>query len=734
MDQEARQRAEFLLQAPGFLPALERRDRNRLSAHLEELRATWKLVSPNSGLVRLGLYEEARGFLTVVPPAAASAAEAVAPCAFLHAQAANELAPSERAPPPPRQVSTLCLRGGKLWHETLSPIAAAGRDGVWLHSVTDLQPMFARLESLLGLAFRLRLPDGRVLYRSTRWPEPAMGLDDADVVRYPLYAFTGAKSAPSIEVDIGMHELRARLDEARRLIVIVMLLVIVLVVAVAGWWLQRTTLAPLALLTRQLARVRQDRERLGERIPVPGTAELAALAEGFNEMSARLKTLYEQLSEQAFTDPLTGLPNRGLFLDRLQQAILSARRSREPFALLFMDLDRFKDVNDTLGHHVGDLLLKQVAARLREKLRASDTIARMGGDEFAILLPTVNGKHADMAARMLLQTLRAPFLIEEQSLTIGASIGVVLYPEHGVEANVLMQRADVAMYAAKAAGSGYAFYENRLDQHHPARLVLLSDLRHAVERQQFLLYYQPKVNLREGKVAGFEGLVRWRHPQSGLLLPERFIALMEQTGLIRSLTPWVLGEALRTSRRLAESGFASAVSVNLSMRDLQDPFLIETIVEQIEANQVSARWLELEITESAVMSEPARAIEVLTRLANLGLKLSIDDFGTGYSSLAYLKRLPVHAIKIDKTFVRGMTHDEDDAAIVRTSIELAHSLGMEVVAEGVENEDILARLRAMGCDLAQGHYLSRALTEAELDEWLAQSVWAAGAGVPLRSE
>ena len=354
--------------------------------------------------------------------------------------------------------------------------------------------------------------------------------------------------------------------------------------------LQKTAVKPLQRLVTQLRKARSDKIHLGEHVVVAGNTEVAELGSAFNSLTTRLKELYESLQSLAFTDPLTKLPNRTLFHDRLEQAIGDAKRDYKPFALFLMDLDRFKDINDTLGHQIGDLLLQQVAARLRSKLRDIDTVARMGGDEFAILLPAVNEKHATMAARMLLQALRAPFRIEEQSLDIGASIGIALYPDHGVDANILIQRADVAMYAAKHANSGHAYYDGNNDQHNPTRLMLLGELRHAVEQEQFLLYFQPKVDLKTYRVTGVEALVRWKHPREDLMLPDTFIPLLEQTGLIRSLTPWVLNESLRQGQQLQEQGMSITVSMNLSARDLQDPYLADAFAEQLAALQISPRW------------------------------------------------------------------------------------------------------------------------------------------------
>jgi len=558
--------------------------------------------------------------------------------------------------------------------------------------------------------------------RSANWPA-AEAVNHYLVAQQPLGMLAAPHAMPSIAVSQDIRAFSEKLAQTELDITGAALAVILLAIMLLLWALQKTTVKPMQMLVTQMLKVRSDKSHFGDHVVVAGSTEVAELGAGFNEMTTRLKELYESLENLAFTDPLTKLPNRTLFHERLEQTIDEAKRDYRPFALFLMDIDRFKDINDTLGHQVGDMLLQQVAARLRSKLRDIDTVARMGGDEFAILLPAVSDKHAAMAARMLLQALRTPFHVEEQSLDIGASIGVALYPDHGVDANILIQRADVAMYAAKHANTGHEFYDGKLDQHSPTRLTLLGELRHAVEQEQFVLYYQPKVNLKNSQVTGVEALVRWNHPREDLMLPDTFIPLLEQTGMIRSLTPWVLNESLSQGQALQDQGAPITISMNLSVRDLQDPYLADAFAEQLAALQISPRWLELEITESAVMTEPERALEVLTRLSAMGLRIAIDDFGTGYSSLSYLKKLPVNTIKIDKSFVIGMGRDENDAAIVRTSIDLAHNLKLEVVAEGVENEETLKRLSELGCDTAQGHYISRPLSAEELVLWLKQSSW-----------
>ncbi len=430
------------------------------------------------------------------------------------------------------------------------------------------------------------------------------------------------------------------------------------------------------------------------------------------------------LKYQATHDVLTDLPNRTLLHDRLSNAIASGRRENKPLALMLMDLDRFKEINDTLGHHHGDLLLKQIGPRVKGVLRESDTVARLGGDEFAVLLPGAGTlEYVTVLVRKILRVLEQPFVLGELALDVGASVGIALCPDHGEDADLLIQRADVAMYLAKQTGSGYALYALEHDQHSPRRLGLMGELRHAIDNGQLFLLYQPKVDLRGGRVTGVEALVRWRHPELGIVPPDQFITLAEQTGLIKPLALWVLDAALRQYRAWDRAGLRLSLAVNLSARNLHDPQLPDQVRGILRTHRVSAGRLKVEITESFIMADPARAMEVLTRLSRMGVTLSIDDFGTGYSSLGYLKKLPVDEIKIDKSFVRDMGVDEDGEVIVRSTIELAHNLGLKVVAEGVENQGTLDRLVALGCDAAQGYHISPPIPARDLLRWLGECRW-----------
>ncbi|TAK07351.1 MAG: EAL domain-containing protein [Candidatus Manganitrophaceae bacterium] len=423
------------------------------------------------------------------------------------------------------------------------------------------------------------------------------------------------------------------------------------------------------------------------------------------------------LEHQALHDALTDLPNRTLLRDRLQQAILSGKRDRKPLALLIMDLDRFKEVNDTLGHHYGDLLLRQIGPRLTEILRATTTISRLGGDEFALLLPGADAEGATVVVHKVLKALECPFSLEGQIVDIGGSIGIALFPDHGADADLLLQHADVAMYAAKQSGSGYSVYASERDPHSARRLALSAGLRQAIQEGQLFLLYQPKIDLKTGDMIGVEALVRWKHPELGIVPPDQFIPLAEQTGLIRPLTLWVLNAALAQCRTWRDEGQEIRVAVNLSTRNLQDPQLSEQVLNALRTHGVPPDFLELEITESILMADPPRAMEILSGLNEKGVRFSIDDFGVGYSSLGYLKRLPVSAIKIDRSFVKNMVTDEEDVTIVRSTIDLAHNLGRKVIAEGVETGEIRGRLASLGCDAAQGYFFSRPVPAANLLRW-----------------
>ncbi|HEV3234496.1 MAG TPA: EAL domain-containing protein [Candidatus Dormibacteraeota bacterium] len=434
----------------------------------------------------------------------------------------------------------------------------------------------------------------------------------------------------------------------------------------------------------------------------------------------------KELEFLALHDALTELPNRTLFTDRLSHAIVTGTRDSSSFGVLVMDMDRFKEVNDSLGHQAGDLLLQQMAERLRLALRQADTVARLGGDEFGVLpTNTTSAELTIVTARKILASLDLPFAIGEARIDAGLSIGIAQFPEHGRDVETLLRHADVAMYVAKRNKTGLAIYSQEHDEHSAGRLALMTELRQAIRNQQLELHYMPKVDFRTRRTYGVEALVRWRHPVRGLIPPDQFIPMAEQTDLLSSLARWVLETSLKQLDAWRRAGLELSMAVNLSAANLHEASLPEMIRDLLAKYKLDPSALTVEITESAIMV--AQADRTVRRLSDMGVGVSIDDFGTGYSALSYLKTLPVDEIKIDRSFVRDMAVNPDDAAIVQPTIDLGHNLRLRVTAEGVEDEDTWLVLESLGCDAAQGFYISEALLPAELEVWLKQSAWGIGA-------
>jgi diguanylate cyclase (GGDEF)-like protein len=454
--------------------------------------------------------------------------------------------------------------------------------------------------------------------------------------------------------------------------------------------------------------------------------EIGALATAYDHMRVNIAAHASEIRQLAYWDRLTGLPNRAQFRDAVQAAIAAGVPDGAPLAVLMLDLDRFKHVNDVLGYRFGDALLKAVAERIAgQAVRTGDLVARLSGDEFALLLPGADAERALAVAERIAGVFELPLLLEDQTVDVSAGIGIACWPAHAKDADALLSRAEVAMYAAKRKTAAALVYDPAIDAGSAQTLSLLSELRRALENDELRLFLQPKIALASGALVGAEALVRWQHPTRGMVPPMQFIPFAEQTGFVRLLTLWMFEAAARESAALAALG-VQRVAVNLSTRDLLDADLPHKLDAILRRHKVSARAFCLEITESAIMDEPQRAQATLNALSAAGFKLSIDDFGTGYSSLAYLKRLPVDELKIDKSFVMAMETDAEDAKIVRSTIDLAHNLGLSVVAEGVENAAVMAQLRALDCDEAQGYHMSRPLPAAELAAFARR--WAARAG------
>jgi diguanylate cyclase (GGDEF)-like protein len=461
------------------------------------------------------------------------------------------------------------------------------------------------------------------------------------------------------------------------------------------------------------------------RIGTFGLALLALVLVVFQYLTGELlksRQRSKELQRIATTDELTGLANRERFSEAIQERAALAKEGggSGEFAVMLMDLDRFKEINDTLGHHYGDVLLRDLGPRLVSTVGEGGLVARLGGDEFGILLgsevqelPTI-----EREVSRLTSVVSQPFSVDELSLEVGASIGVARYPQDGEDSHALLRCADIAMYAAKEAQADYKLYAADQNQHSVRRLSVLSDIRHALASDQIVVHYQPIVDLDDLRVTGAEGLVRWQHPEMGLIPPGAFVQTVEQTGLIGPLTRHVLESAIAECADWRKAGRDLSVAVNLSVRNLLDRDLPREIERLLDTYGLPADALQLEITESMIMSDPDRAVATVTRLSGLGVRMSVDDFGTGYSSLANLRRLPIDELKIDRSFVSPMLRDDSDLIIVRSTINLGHDLGLKIIAEGVEDAATLQKLALLGCDLAQGYHLSRPLPAADFDRWL----------------
>jgi diguanylate cyclase (GGDEF)-like protein len=473
---------------------------------------------------------------------------------------------------------------------------------------------------------------------------------------------------------------------------------------------------PLGELVKAALRIRQGDYSSG--VTVQRGDEIGTLADSLDHMRNGIAEREAQILRLAYQDQLTGLPNRSKFGERLSQEIAAAGAAELPLSILVMDLDRFKYVNDTLGHGVGDHVLREVARRIATLVRDTDCVARLGGDEFGLLLPKARVSLAKKTALRIIEALEEPILYEGQPLDVGTSIGIAQYPTHGGDAETLVSNADVAMYVAKRSKSGHAVYDPSYDTNQQEHLSLLGELRRAVEQNELRLCYQPKMSLNSATITEVEALLRWLHPVRGLIPPAHFVPFAEHTGYIKFVTHWVLNEAIRQCGRWLQEGLELRVSINISARDLMNRDLPEQISALLRQYAVPPQQICLEITESGFMDDPVHAQQVLNQLSGLGLNLSIDDYGTGYSSLSYIMKLPVNELKIDRSFISSMVGDDDLSTIVRSTIDLGHNLGLKVVAEGVETAESLALLRQLGCDQAQGFYVSKPLYADDLALWL----------------
>ena len=480
---------------------------------------------------------------------------------------------------------------------------------------------------------------------------------------------------------------------------------------------------PLRTLAEGARRI--ERGDYAETIDVKQRDEIGQLATAFDRMRTGIAEREDQIRFQATHDALTGLPNRVFFLDRVAFEIVGAERRNELVVMIMMDVDRFKEINDTLGHQFGDQLLREIGTRLSESLGEKNVVARLGGDEFAVTFVTSEPSAAVEMAQRIRKVFEAPFVLDGVSIEVNASMGIAVCPLHAPDAETLMKRADVAMYDSKKLHSAYAVYEPGRDEHSLRRLTILSELRNAVAHDELALYYQPKVHVAGDGSMHAEALVRWIHPLHGIVSPDEFIPLAEQSGNIGMITKWVLRRAIRDCGAWNASGLVLTVAVNLSALDLFDAKLPAYIDGLLAEARLPPSKLVLEITESAIMRDPAYALRILGDLKERGVSLAIDDYGTGYSSLAHLKRLPVDELKIDKSFVQNLRDAAtEDILIIRSTIELGHNMGLKVIAEGVENAEALRILKELGCDMAQGYFISRPLPMEAFREWVSSTAYA----------
>lgn len=637
-----------------------------------------------------------------------------------------------------RVISDLCLIGKRPYHSVIVPVGGLRLQG-YLEIITEPSVNLRSIEKSLGMPVNISSPDGDTLFISDTWQKP---VEDKNSLIAMYRLKTGLdETALNIGVKQDIKPLNDSIQQTRLLVILIAGIITLLAALVSLWVLRKTSLNPLHELTHQLRRLHGDRKRLSEKVTVAGTSEIRELATNFNAMTGELDSLYQTLEKMAFTDSLTQLPNRNLFHERLEEDVNHDIHESPRFALLLMDLNRFKVVNDTLGHHVGDLLLKQVGMRLQQALRDTDRlsridpstlddgqkermVARLGGDEFSAILPkTDNIEAVSVVAQKLIEAMQPAFSVDGHKLVIGISIGIALYPEHGPDMHTLMRRADVAMYHAKKLGQGFAFYESQQRNYNVQHLSLEHDLRTAITHDQFVLHYQPMVNMQDRTLDSAEALLYWQHPERGLLSPDEFIPLAEQTGHITALTSMVINQALADCAEWQRNGISCAVSVNLSPLNMHDKKIVGMISSALTEWQLPAEKLILELTESAVMWDPQAALESLNLLDAMGVRLSIDDFGTGYSSLTLLKKMPVDHIKIDRGFIKDLMTNPNDEAIVMSTIVLAQHMGLVVIAEGVENLAVWNRLKNAGCNIAQGYMISKPLDIEAFRLWLDETEW-----------
>lgn len=607
-----------------------------------------------------------------------------------------------------KPISEICLFGKRPYLAVIVPIGGLVPSG-YLQVVSDPVPALSAMDKALNMPVTLELVDGTRLY-ATQGHE-GHPFTNAVVSGFMLHTHD---SLAALRITARRHAdiLVDKFDRVNTWLIAVAFVIILLTVAMALWFVKYSVFKPLRDLSHQI--------RNGRLIKKDSENEALAADESSLPVSFHaLGELYETLRDMAIRDPLTGTYNRALLEDRLKQIIAEHNRVPATAALLLVDMVRFKYVNDLLGHHTGDLLLKQIVERIGGVLRESDTLARLGGDEFTVILPDTDEEQAFQVAEKIIHAMEPEFTVEAHKLSAAVSIGIALTPDHGEDVETLLRHADYAMYAAKRTRPGCAIYDPKSTAEvNAARMTLDGMLSEDIERNDLFLVYQPVIDFRTQQVSYIEALVRWRQPDGQVLLPETFIRVAEQSGLIRQLSEWIIETGCRQLANLQQVTPGLRAGINLSMHNLHDYDLTERIMESLSRYRLKPESLVLEITETGVMQNPDQVIEILGQLSSMGVNLSIDDFGTGHSSLMYLKKLPVHTLKVDKSFVVDMDTDDDNAAIVHATIDLAHNLGLSVIAEGVETRAVHDKLMGMGCDCFQGYYAARPMEETAMADWL----------------
>lgn len=635
-----------------------------------------------------------------------------------------------------KMLSELCSFNGRPYHTTILPIG-----GIWLkgYLVITTDPIFNLLpiEDALGMPISIKLPDQTLSFESDKWREMDGG-KEVITAGHKLLSLHGESSMEIVAKD-HIVPLFENIPNTSLLVLLIVALTTGFSIYIVTLILRSTTINPLNQLTTYVRNISEDKSRLSERITVSGTQEIRQLSESVNNMAEELSSLYSSLEDMAFTDQITDLPNRNYFQKHLDGVMNFHKEMNHPFALAVMDMDKFKAINDTLGHQVGDHLLNAVGKRLKAILRSTDTLsridtkaikdsekkgmlARLGGDEYAAIIALKAEQDHEQAvsivAKKIISAMEAPFEVEGHTLLVSMSIGFALFPEHSNNNTDLMRKADVAMYHAKKNNYGYSFYNDKHDEYSGRYLILSHELMSAIKDDQLQMYYQPKVTANDVVPIGAEALIRWIHPELGFVPPDEFIPIAEQSGQIRALTSWIIKTTIDQCGLWNLQGHKLSVSINLSAINLHDASLADELLIACKKNNIENSQIVLEITESGIMSDPEQSVSVMNQLRSMGFNLSIDDFGTGYSSLSYVKSFPVNELKIDQSFVRHLIDDHHDEAIISSIIVLSHHMGFKVVAEGVEDEASLKKLAEMKCDLIQGYFIAKPMPFAEFIVWL----------------